>query len=165
MIEDLGSTNGCFVNGQRLMGPHALRNGELIMLGENVGVVYEATGMDMNIDATIAAGPGQFLTPPPPQVTISAPQAITEEPRPAVTWEQPAPAQAYVGQVPEGPVDVPMEAVPAKKSSRTWLWAGCGCLLLLCCVVVGGAYAFDNLNLYCQPPFDGLFSLFGFCAP
>jgi pSer/pThr/pTyr-binding forkhead associated (FHA) protein len=27
MLEDLGSTNGTFVNGQRLMGPHALRAG------------------------------------------------------------------------------------------------------------------------------------------
>jgi hypothetical protein len=30
--------------------------------------------------------------------------------------------------------------------------AGCGCLLLLCCVVVFGAIGFDRMNLYCQPP-------------
>jgi pSer/pThr/pTyr-binding forkhead associated (FHA) protein len=63
MLEDLGSTNGSYVNGQRLMGPHTLRNGELIMFGENVGLVFEASSFDM--DATIAAGPGQFETPPP----------------------------------------------------------------------------------------------------
>ena len=27
VLEDLGSTNGSFVNGQRLMGPHVLRPG------------------------------------------------------------------------------------------------------------------------------------------
>jgi len=163
-IEDLGSTNGCFVNGQRLMGPHALRSGELVMLGENVGLVFEASAMDM--DATIAAGPGQFVTPPPPQVTVSVSEPIQAEASPGVTWEQPVVTPAYVGQVPEGPADVPMEGAPAKKSNtRTWVLAGCGCLVLLCCVVIGGAYAFDSLNLYCQPPFDAIFSAFGYCVP
>ena len=35
VIEDLGSTNGTSVNGQRLVGPYILRPGELITLGEN----------------------------------------------------------------------------------------------------------------------------------
>jgi pSer/pThr/pTyr-binding forkhead associated (FHA) protein len=41
VLEDLGSTNGTFVNGQRLMGPHLLRPGELVLLGENVSLAYE----------------------------------------------------------------------------------------------------------------------------
>ena len=32
VIMDAGSTNGTFVSGQRLMGPHLLRHGETIML-------------------------------------------------------------------------------------------------------------------------------------
>lgn len=162
MIEDLGSTNGCFVNGQRIMGPHALKSGELIMLGENVGLVFEASAVDM--EATIAAGPGQFVSPAPPPVKTPLP-----EPSAAATanWEIPAaeqPQPVYVGQVPAGPSEPPLEGAPAKKSStRTWVLAGCGCLLILCCVVVGGAYAFDSLNLYCMPPFDLIFGQFGFC--
>jgi pSer/pThr/pTyr-binding forkhead associated (FHA) protein len=88
MLEDLGSTNGSYVNGQRLMGPHALRNGELIMFGENVGLVYEASSFDM--DATIAAGPGQFETPPP-IVKPSAQDTASQRPFATPTWE---PAQA-----------------------------------------------------------------------
>jgi predicted component of type VI protein secretion system len=53
-LEDLGSTNGTFVNGQRLMGPHLLRPGELIMLGENVSLTYEP-GFDP--DATMVSAP------------------------------------------------------------------------------------------------------------
>jgi hypothetical protein len=35
-----------------------------------------------------------------------------------------------------------MEEAPRKR--RTWLWAGCGCLLVLACLaLVGGAYYFD----------------------
>jgi len=165
MLEDLGSTNGSYVNGQRLIGPHALKNGELIMFGENVGLVFEASSFDM--DATIAAGPGQFETPPP-IVQPSAQDTAAQQPIPAQTWESPAPTPqpAFVGQVPDGPSEPPLEPTAEKKSNtRTWVLAGCGCLLILCCVVVGGAIAFDNLNLYCQPPFDALFGIFGYCIP
>ena len=53
VVEDLGSTNGTFVDAQRLMGPHVLKPGELIMFGENVGMVFEAVAYDPN--ATIMA--------------------------------------------------------------------------------------------------------------
>ena len=43
-IEDLGSTNGTFVNGQRLTGPRPLRPGDMIGLGETVTLAYEAGG-------------------------------------------------------------------------------------------------------------------------
>jgi hypothetical protein len=163
MIEDLGSTNGTFVNGQRLMGPHVLKNGELIMFGENVGLVFEASAVDM--DATIAAGPGQVPGLPPAAVKAPKPEPTWSQPSPAVTWEQPAVAEpAFVNQIPEGPVDMPMDAPVEKKSNtRTWILAGCGCLLILCCVVIGGAVAFDYFDLYCVSPFDQLFSIFGYC--
>jgi len=35
MLEDLGSTNGTFVNGKRITNPTRLRNGDLVSLGEN----------------------------------------------------------------------------------------------------------------------------------
>lgn len=164
MIEDLGSTNGTFVNGQRLMGPHALKSGELIMLGENVGLVFEASAVDM--EATLAAGPGQIVTPPPPAVKAPVQELVQAQPSPGVTWEQPVaqPAPAYVGSIPEGPAETAQVEAPEKKSAtRTWILAGCGCLLILCCVIIGGAYAFDSLNLYCTPPFDAIFGAFGFC--
>jgi hypothetical protein len=164
LIEDLGSTNGCFVNGQRLMGPYTLKSGELIMLGENVGLVFEASSVDM--DATIAAGPGQVVTPAPPAVKTPTPEPAMAKPSAGVTWEQPAAAEpaaveaAYVGQIPEGPAEI---ATEKKSNTRTWILAGCGCLLILCCVVIGGAYAFDSMNLYCTSPFDLIFSAFGYC--
>jgi predicted component of type VI protein secretion system len=54
VLEDTGSTNGTFVNGQRLMGPHMLRPGEMILLGENISLIFEAYQFDP--DATIASG-------------------------------------------------------------------------------------------------------------
>src|SRR5512146_320830 len=51
VIEDLGSTNGTFVNGQRLVGPNVLRPGDVITFGERMSLVYESSDFDQ--DATV----------------------------------------------------------------------------------------------------------------
>lgn len=40
-IEDLGSTNGTFINGQRLTGSRAMNRGDMIGLGETVTLTYD----------------------------------------------------------------------------------------------------------------------------
>ncbi|RPJ24185.1 MAG: FHA domain-containing protein, partial [Chloroflexi bacterium] len=42
MLEDLGSSNGTFINGQKLVGRHPLKAGDQIRLGKAVTLVYEA---------------------------------------------------------------------------------------------------------------------------
>ena len=54
-LEDLGSTNGTFVNGQRLTGARPLSPGDMIGLGETVTVAYEA-------EVGYVAAPGQAAT-------------------------------------------------------------------------------------------------------
>ena len=66
-VEDLGSTNGTFVNGQRLTGPHMLRPGEVIMLGEAVSLAYEAAQFDPNA-TMVSPSAGQVSAPPPAPV-------------------------------------------------------------------------------------------------
>lgn len=139
MLEDLGSTNGTFANGQRLMGPHLLRAGEMIMLGENVSLSYEARSEE---NATV----------------ISAPVAYPPPSRPAPPPQRPTPPPTYTGQVPPAPEEPFYEFEPAPKKSNTWLWVGCGCLVVLLCAIVGAAIAFDQLNLYCVPPFNAIFT-------
>jgi Tol biopolymer transport system component len=41
IVEDLGSTNGTFVNGARVGGPRALRSGDRLQLGEQVEFAFE----------------------------------------------------------------------------------------------------------------------------
>ncbi|MCK4898677.1 MAG: FHA domain-containing protein [Anaerolineales bacterium] len=145
VLEDLGSTNGTYVNGQRLMGPHVLRPGETVMLGENVSMVLEA-GYDA--DATIVsqapAVPSYDPTPPPQETYTPPPQQPTTAPlQPAQVT--PSPATPYY--------EPPQEE---KRDNRTLYIAGCGCLVVLLCLVLAGGLAFDTLDLYCTPPFNAL---------
>ncbi len=146
VLEDLGSTNGSFVNGQRLMGPHVLRPGEVVMLGENVSLAFEP-GYDA--DATMVAASMQtstYISEPPPQ-PVAQPVPVA------------SPKPVYTGQVPAGPAEPYYEPVQEpQKNKRTLLYAGIGCLVvLLCGMAVAAAFIFDSLNLYCTPPFNMLF--------
>ncbi len=40
IVEDLDSTNGTFVNGERVVGPHALRSGDRLQLGDQVELAF-----------------------------------------------------------------------------------------------------------------------------
>src|SRR4030066_1010402 len=40
-IEDINSTNGTYIDGQRLIGPHLMAIGEIIMFGDNVGGIFD----------------------------------------------------------------------------------------------------------------------------
>jgi hypothetical protein len=53
VLEDLGSTNGTFVNGQRLAGPVVLKPGDVVSLGEQIVLMYDAINLDPG--ATIAS--------------------------------------------------------------------------------------------------------------
>ena len=67
VIEDLGSTNGTFVNGARITGPYILTDGDEIGIGETVGLVYQAspgTGMETVVAPDVAPEP--VVAPPPP---------------------------------------------------------------------------------------------------
>lgn len=136
ILEDLGSTNGTFVNGQRLLGPHGLRPGEVIQLGENVSLVYEAL-YDPN--ATRLSAAAAYPPPGTPAPSQSAP---------------PPPLDQPLYSMPAYPLreEVPPTLETEKKSPPLWIFAGCGCLLIILCLLVG-LIAFDTLNLYCVGPF------------
>ncbi|MGD8904750.1 MAG: FHA domain-containing protein [Anaerolineae bacterium] len=44
VIEDLGSTNGTFVNGERIVGSRALKSGDRLQLGDQVELAFQVRG-------------------------------------------------------------------------------------------------------------------------
>lgn len=103
-LEDLGSTNGTFVNGQRLEPgePLRLRSGDVIAFGQSFSVVLDdpvttmqidpvqipPPGLELNLDAATVAVGGQTLDPPlsPHQFALMA--LLVENAGRIVTREQ-----------------------------------------------------------------------------
>src|SRR5512134_2017294 len=110
VLEDLGSTNGTFVNGQRLAGPRVLKAGEVVSFGEQIVLVFEA----------INADPGATMVSPRSAAAIPAAAS-----RP-VAVPPPPPAQ-YAGSVPASPA--PMTGIPARKQNLVPIFIGVGVLL------------------------------------
>jgi pSer/pThr/pTyr-binding forkhead associated (FHA) protein len=145
-LEDLGSTNGTFVNGQRLAAVFPLNPGETITLGEHVTLVYEQTVIDP--EATVATSSASLGFPPAPPAPRAAPIPAPVQP---VMQAPPAPmpVQNYAGQVPQSPA-MPVEPPAKVKKSKRTIWIILIIvLLLICCVCVGVAYYIDSHSLWC----------------
>ena len=114
VLEDLGSTNGTFVNGQRLAGPRVLKAGEVVSFGEQIILVFEVTSHD---DGATMVSPRAGAVP------------STARPVPP-----PPPPAEYAGSVPASPA--PATPAFAKKTNLTPYIIGGTVLLILCCCVV-----------------------------
>ena len=127
VIEDVGSLNGTFINGVRLTSPHTLDNGDVISLGDGVTLSYHSveivTTKPLGGQPTIsAAPPSPGPQPPPPAFTAAPPLAHSAE--------------------------SPSAAPPAEGlQSKTWLWVGCVCLVLLVVVACVGVFILDYFEL------------------
>lgn len=142
VLEDLGSTNGTFVNGLRLTGPQLLRPGDTISLGESVTLGFEALQYDP--DATIVSAPEPMGAPPPVVVQQPPPPAPPKE---AFIPPPPPPEPAYAGRIPP---TQPEPGAPMRKTNP-WLWAGCGCLIIILCVVMLAVVWYIDANyLWCD---------------
>jgi len=165
VIEDMGSTNGTFINGQRLTSPHVLRPGEVIMLGEAVSLAYEATQYDPNATmvSPSSSRADETQLPPASAEVYKRQTGPLAQPAPAyVPPSQPAPAPAYANQVPASHAADYDEPEGGKKGI-SWIWAGVGCLVVVVCLVIVGVLAFDMFDLYCKPPFDSILGFLYSC--
>ena len=75
VIEDLGSTNGTFVNGKRIAGPVQLRSGDEVTLGRNVVLRVSTPVQQVGDGGTILEADGGTMleAPPTPQPAAAAP--------------------------------------------------------------------------------------------
>jgi predicted component of type VI protein secretion system len=179
-IEDLGSTNGTFLRGQRITAPVALTPGEVITFGENMQLKFDFAVVDP--DATVAAfrrpAPGSSqpfgqpsqpvqqppsATPPAPQATPSyqPPQsAIPQSGAPQPPVSQPASTPPVPAQPAYAPVAsvAPIQAPPPQKKKRSgWLVAilvVIGILVVFCLIPW---LIIEITNSYCAL-FPGIFN-------
>lgn len=159
-IEDLNSTNGTYIDGQRLIGPHLLAIGEIVMFGDNVGVVFEGelppTDATVQSKVDLGATPVAAIPIPPENIAQPAPA-----PRSRVSSNpKPLPSMPVIKQE-------PVEELPPRQIN-SWLLAGCGCLLVIVVLAIAVWVFIDQPwnpggGLYCVSPFDILFRSLGYC--
>jgi predicted component of type VI protein secretion system len=169
ILEDLGSTNGTFVNGQRLMGPYILRSAETVTLGEHVSLMFQEEKIDP--DATVVSSslnPPTSIPQPPPQVQPMPPLQPVQQFPPAAepvmphiepqapVYNQapvtpPPPPPSFAGQVPQGPAIAVEPPKPAKKrGAGFWIVMVLLILLLLVCACGAFIYYIDSTAQWCK---------------
>jgi predicted component of type VI protein secretion system len=130
VIEDLGSTNGTFVNGQRLTGPVVLKPGDLVALGEQIVLVYEGLASDAGATMMSRGGPVR-----PPATAVGAPAVSVPPPQPAST---PTPSTPVATE----------QATPAGGRRNLLIFGAIG-LVVLICICAGALYYIDANYLWC----------------
>ncbi len=115
VLEDLGSTNGTFVNGQRLAGPRVLKAGEVVSFGEQIVMVFEATNFD--------AG-----------ATVVSPRASAVPPVSRPVMAPPPPPVEYVGSIPASPAPI-STGTTIRRPSPLVIFIGVGVFLFVCMCV------------------------------
>ena len=128
VIEDLGSTNGTFVNGQRLGGLTVLKAGDVVSLGEQIVLMYE--GLSSDAGSTLMSR-GSHPRPAP-----------TAVPSPAM-----APAAAQVHAPPAAAPAAASDTAPRNRNLPIFIAVGALALICVCAVVL---YYIDSNYLWCS---------------
>ncbi len=165
-LEDLGSTNGTFVNGQRLTGARPLRPGDMVGLGETVTLSYEvlasSAASEGGAQGTIASPSqrgAQAYQPPqnnyPPQASPYQPpqQPAAQSPygQPQAAYSPVTPAQPAPGGYEEYDPYAVREEEP--RNTTRWVLIGCaGLTLFCCCSTVLGLVFIDQACLWDRLP-------------
>ena len=134
LVEDLGSTNGTFLNGERISSLQQLRPGDVITLGESIVLVFETAGYDP--DATVVSTRREPTVQRAPE-----PQAFQAPPDQAA-YQQPQPSPQTPAAHPPQPAQ--KRAAREKKGGfPAWLL-----ILIIAIVVIGCVIA---VTLYFMP--------------
>lgn len=142
MIEDLGSTNGTIINGQRIVGPHILHEGEMINLGEHIALIFEAQ-LDFDPDATLASARAAF--PPPGTAPLMKP-VLPPSNAPIPAYH--SPATSPVSERTELPSE--SGTTTATKFPRWLLYVILGVIVLTCICILSVLAYIDANYLWCD---------------
>ncbi len=149
--EDLGSTNGTFLNGERISGAQELRPGDVITLGDSIVLAFEKISYDPDVTPV----PGEREDAVPVQ------QPPYEKPAPEPEVYQPVPEpRPYKQPEPDPMVDVEElpdeEDLPEKREGLpTWLIIMIIAIVVLVCVIAVTMW-FMPASWWCAITFDQL---------
>ncbi|MEJ2747446.1 MAG: FHA domain-containing protein [Anaerolineae bacterium] len=156
-IQDLGSTNGTFVNYRRVAGLTLLSHGDVISFGEAIVLAYwDESATDSQ---PVPPPPVREQRPAAPPPRTSPPPASPQRPTPS--------APPVVEAAPQAP-PLTAEEYAAQRRRRIIIGCGVGALLLIC-LCIGALFFLDGYQqgrlLYCgglRPFWELILGPFGF---
>jgi pilus assembly protein CpaF len=153
VLEDIGSTNGTYVNGKRVTAPVLLSDGDMVGLADTVVLAVQAPSTASQ-EATVVGDAAHYAPPTQPAFT---PPAVQQPVQASPAARQPAytPPPQYVPPQPES-------AAPIKADNRRTIMIGVGCLALILVVCMIGFVAwsfidcrsFSSVFPFLFPPFQ-----------
>ena len=163
-VEDIGSTNGTFVNGQRISHLTLLQDGDTIDLGDTVRLRFvsptAAPPAPAQPPVAISERPTEMLASPPDALLLPRPEAAPRPTAPSAPAYAPPPAPVMAAP----PAYTPTPAAPAVYPPPVYadtprrgrgLLIGCGLLVALLLVCAGTFLILDAYDqgrlLYCGP--------------
>lgn len=164
LLEDLGSTNGTWLNRERLSAPQALKEGDRIQMGAQMlrveGLPMRSAcvrcGREIPSEASFCPGCGLpqrsvapggtvVMAPPVPSAKVALPPALPTPPPipagpppalpPPLPPALPSALPPPMPVLPPMPLPAPSPAPPRKKKSGCWL---AGCLIALVLLLLAG---------------------------
>jgi len=163
-VEDIGSTNGTFVNGQRISHLTLLQDGDTIDLGDTVRLRFVASPVAPPAPpappVAISERPTEMLAPTPGFDALPRPEAAPRPVAPqAPAYAAPAPAPAVAAPPysppPAAPIAYPPPLYNEPPRRGRGLLIGCGLLVALLLVCAGTFLILDAYDqgrlLYCGP--------------
>lgn len=158
MVEDLGSTNGTIVNGQKIRGPKELTNHDYVAMGQNIGyefiddkpMSYEANTiavdkMDDFDNATIVADDSQRLLPEEESYATPIPEIPSE------FAQVPERKHSAIPSAQNMPPALAFSDSPAKPKKKFPIWILILVILLaITCLCVAGIWFIDSRNMWCE---------------
>ncbi len=152
VIEDVGSTNGTYVNGKRVTAPVLLSDGDMIGLADTIVLAVQAP-LTASEDTTVVSDAAYYTPPTQPAFTPPKAQPPVQA-SPAVHQPAYTPPPQYVPP--------PEPAAPTKADNRRTIMIGVGCLALILVVCMIGFVAwsfidcrsFSSVFPFLFPPFQ-----------
>src|SRR3954454_7162784 len=145
IVEDLGSTNGTFVNGNRIAAATPLRSGDQLRVGQTtMSVAGGATEGATTVGQIVP--PAAAATPPPPAAVAATPP--TQQFPPA--QQPPAPVGGFPGQQQPGYGGGPIGGAPQRATggSSKGPWIALAAVVVIALIVgglaIGGVFSSDD---------------------
>lgn len=160
VIEDLGSTNGTYVNGRQILSPTALNPGDVIEVGEMARILFQGPGSDISETVLRAPSSSRDATVAMPEDLATFSESLQPPPPTSIPAQAPLPTPA---PAPQSQMAMPQQVASKGRGINRRYLGIFGCLIVLLVIACAASFflldALAPETLYCGPG-QSIFEIF-----